>query len=73
MSEDDENSDSGSQGSSRSSISVSSRTKGRFDTLRRQLSAHEDEDMTGDGTLAHLLDYFESAHEWVSTDDGDDS
>lgn len=55
-------------GSSRSSISVGSGTKARFDTLRRQLSAHEDEDMTGDDTLAYLMDNFESEHEWADTD-----
>ena len=61
MSEDDAS-------SNRSSISVSVRTKERFDTLRRQLSAHENEDMTGDDTLELLLDSFEESNDWADTE-----
>ena len=51
--------------SGRSSISTSSDTKSRFDSFRRQLSAHIDKDMTGDDTLAYLLDEFEDEYDWV--------
>lgn len=51
--------------SGRSSISASGETKSRFDSFRRQLSAHVDKDMTGDDTLAYLLDEFEDEYDWV--------
>lgn len=51
----------------RSSISVRAATKERFDTIRRQLAAFENEDMTGDETLSRLLDSFESGHDWAAT------
>ena len=57
--------------SGRSSISTSSDTKSRFDSFRRQLSAHVDKDMTGDDTLAYLLDEFEDEYDWVNLDRGD--
>lgn len=55
-------------GSGRSSISVSNSTKERFNTLRRQYSAHENADMTGDDTLELLLDSFEEDHDWANTE-----
>jgi hypothetical protein len=66
MSEDDDS------GSGRTSVSVRTTTKQRFDAFRRQLSAHENADMTHDDALNHLLEHFESEHEWANTD-GDDS
>lgn len=62
MSDDDDNST-----PARSSISVSTSTKARFNTLRRQYSAHANEDMTGDDTLELLLDSFEEDHDWANT------
>ena len=60
-------SDSDDSTSARSSISVSTETKERFNTLRRQYSAHKNEDMTGDDTLELLLDSFDNGHEWANT------
>ncbi|WP_152420281.1 hypothetical protein [Halococcus thailandensis] len=57
--------------SGRSSISVSTETKQRFNTLRRLYSAHANEDMTGDDTLDLLLDSFDEHHEWSDTGDTD--
>lgn len=67
MSEDDDS------GSGRTSVSVRLTTKQRFDAFRRQLSAHENADMTHDDALKHLLESFESEHEWADTGGGDDS
>lgn len=63
MTDNDDDSASG-----RSSISVSTETKQRFNTLRRQYSAHANEDMTGDDTLDLLLDSFDEHHDWADTD-----
>ena len=60
-------SDSDDSTSARSSISVSVETKERFNTLRRQYSAHVNADMTGDDTLERLLDSFEEEHDWANT------
>lgn len=64
MSEDDTDGTS----SKRSSISIDSEIKDRFDSLRRQYSAREDEDMTGDDTLELLLDSFEESNDWADTE-----
>lgn len=61
MAQDDED-----NSSSRSSVSVDSSTKERLGTVRRQLAAHEDRDMTGDDTINYLIDSFENANEWVN-------
>ena len=62
MSDDDESAP------ARSSVSLSVETKKRFNTLRRQYSAHINEDMTGDDTLELLLDSFEEDHDWADTE-----
>lgn len=65
MSEDDDSS------SGRTSISVRTETKERFDTFGRLLSAHENADMTQDDALNRLLEHFEDEHDWANTGDSD--
>lgn len=64
MTDDDDSS-----GSGRTSVSVGISTKDRFDAFRRQLSAHENADMTHDDALTHLLEHFEDEHDWANTGD----